>query len=118
MPPLRPSRVLTLFLHLQQQIDGARLGILVGLGILVDLERFEVLQLVEAQKAVLPQLGVVTWPSSAISSRRNDAVAGDGVAWNSMRETKKRLAFVDIDHQRSVFLASSYSGLGMAPKLM
>ncbi len=46
--------VLALLLHLEQQVHGAGLGILVGLGVLIHLERLEVLQLVQAQQAVLP----------------------------------------------------------------
>ena len=48
--------VLALLLDLEQQIHGAGFGILVGFGVLIDLERLEVLELVEAQQAVLPEL--------------------------------------------------------------
>ncbi len=51
-----------------------------GLGVLIDLQRFEVLQLVEAEQAVLPQLGVVNRTFVEQQLAPDDAVARDGVA--------------------------------------
>src|SRR6185437_6475634 len=47
-------RVLALFLYLQQEAHGAVVGVLDGFGILVHLQRVEILQLVEPVQAVLP----------------------------------------------------------------
>jgi len=74
-------------MDLQQQVYCSGLGILVRLGVLIDLERIEVLQLVEAQKAVLHNCELYTWPSSSISSRRMTRSRVMVLPWNSMRDT-------------------------------
>ena len=89
--------VLALLLHLQEQIDGAGIGILVGLGVLVDLERLEVFQLVEAQQAVLPELGVVDRTFVEHQFAADDLVAGDGVALELDARDEELLALVDVD---------------------
>ncbi len=48
--------VLALLLDLQQQVHGAGVCVLMRLGVLFDLERLEVLQLIQAKQAVLPKL--------------------------------------------------------------
>src|SRR5271157_18497 len=48
--------VLALLLNLEQQLHGAGFGILVSFGVLIDFKRFKVLELVEAEQAVLPKL--------------------------------------------------------------
>ena len=94
---IHADRVLAFFLHLEQQLDGAVIRVLVGFGVLVDLERLEVLQLVEAEQAVLPELGVVDRAFIEHQFAANDAVAGDGVALELDARDIERLAFVDID---------------------
>ena len=46
--------VLALLLDLEEEVDGAGFGVLMSLGVLIDLERLEVFKLIEAQQAVLP----------------------------------------------------------------
>ncbi len=96
--------VLALFLHLEEQVDGAGFGILMGLGVLVDLEGLEVLQLVEAEQAVLPQLGVVDLAFFEQQLAADDAVAGDGVALKLNARDVEGLAFVDVDVERDRLL--------------
>ena len=89
--------VLALFLDLEEQVDGSGLGVLVRLGVLIDLERLEVFKLVEAQEAVLPKLGVVDLAFVEQQLAADDAVAGDGVALELDARDVELLAFVDID---------------------
>jgi hypothetical protein len=49
MTAVQADGVLALFLQLQQQIDGAVVGVLAALGVLVGLQHVEVVQLVQAQ---------------------------------------------------------------------
>ena len=104
--------VLALFLHLQQQVDGAGVGILVRLRVLVHLERIEVFKLVEAQQAVLPQLGVVDLAFVQQQLAADDAVAGDGVALELDARDVELLAFVDVDLQRDGLLLVVEDRLG------
>ena len=96
--------VLALFLDLEEQIDGAGFGVLVGLGVFFDLEWLEVLELVEAQQAVLPQLGVVDLALFEHQFAADDLVAGDGVALELDARHVEGLAFVDVDVERDGLL--------------
>ena len=96
--------VLALFLDLEQQVHGAGFGILMGLGVLIHLERLEVLQLVEAQQAVLPQLRVVDAAFLQHQFAADDLVAGDGVALELDARDVEGLAFVDVDVERDGLL--------------
>ncbi len=49
--------VLALFLELEQQVDGAVVGVLAGSRVLVGLEGLEVVELVEAQEGEVPRAG-------------------------------------------------------------
>ncbi len=109
---VQADRVLALFLHLQQQVNRAGLGILVGLGVLIHLQRFEVLQLVQAQQAVLPQLGVVDRAFVQHQFAADDLVAGDRVALELDARDIKRLAFVDVDIERDGLLLFVEDRLG------
>src|SRR6202008_3818599 len=53
------DRVLALFLDLKEKIDGAILGILVGFGVLLDLQGIEIIELVETEETQLPEMAVV-----------------------------------------------------------
>ena len=101
---VQADRVLALFLDLQQQVHGSCVGILMGLRVLLDLERLEVLQLVEAQEAVLPQLRVVDLAFIQQQLAANYAVARDGVALELDARDIERLAFVDVDLHRDGLL--------------
>ena len=101
---IHADRVLALFLDLEEQIDGARIRILVGLGVLVDLQRIEVFQLVEAQEAVLPQLGVVDRTLVQHQFAADDLVAGDGVALELDARHEELLALIDVDIHGHGFL--------------
>ena len=57
------------------------------LGVLVDAQRFEVLELIEPEERILPRARVVDLALLQQQFAPNDFVAGDGVAGNSMRET-------------------------------
>ena len=75
-----------------------------GLGVLIYLERIEVLQLVEAQQAVLPELRVVDRTFVEHQFAADDLVAGDGVALEFDARDEELLAFVDVDFHRDGFL--------------
>jgi hypothetical protein len=104
--------VLALFLDLEEQVDGAGFLVLVSLGVLVDLEGLEVLELVEAEQAVLPELGVVDGPFIEQEFAADDFVAGDGVALELDAGDVERLAFVDVDLERDGLLLIVVDRLG------
>ncbi len=79
-PAVQADRVLALFRDLEEQVDSARFGVLVRLGILIDLQRVEVVELVEAQEAQLPEVAVVNLAFFEEQFAADDEVAGDGVA--------------------------------------
>ena len=56
---IQADGVLALLLHLEQQLDGGVLRVLVGLRVLFDLQRVKVVKLVQAQQAGLPEVAVV-----------------------------------------------------------
>ena len=87
-------------------------AILVGLGVLIDLERLEVFELVQAQQAVLPKLGVVDLALVEQQFAADDPVAGDGVALELDTGDVELLAFVDIDIQRDGLLLFVVDRLG------
>ena len=70
-----------------------------SLGVLVDLERFEVFELIEAEQAVLPELGVIDLAFFQHEFAADDAVAGDGVALELNARDIEGLAFIDVDDQ-------------------
>ena len=109
---IQPDRVLALLFHLQQQVHRARLGVLVGLRVLIHLEGFKVLQLVQPHQAVLPQLRVVDLAFLQHQFAANDLVAGDGVALELDARDVKWLALVDVDDQRDGLLLVVEDGLG------
>ena len=71
-----------------------------SLGVLFDLEGLEVLQLVKAEQAVLPKLGVVDRAFIEHELAANDPVAGDGVALELDARDEELLALVDVDVHR------------------
>ena len=71
-----------------------------GLGVLIHFERLEVFELVEAEQAVLPKLGVVDRALVEHQLAADDAVAGDGVALELDARDEELLAFVDVDVHR------------------
>ena len=104
--------VLALFLDLQKQVDGAGFGVLMSFGVLIDLERLEVFELVQAQQAVFPELGVVDLALVEEQLAADDAIAGDGVALELDTGDIELLAFVDVDLQRDGLLLLVVDGLG------
>ena len=53
---IQADGVLALLVHAQQQVDGVVRLVLVRLGVLVDLERIEVVELVQAEQALSQRL--------------------------------------------------------------
>ena len=102
--PIQADRVLAFLLHLEEQIDSAGIGILMGLGVLIDLERIEVFHLVQAQQAELPELRVVDRTLVEHQLAADDAVARNAVALELDARDEELLALVDIDIQRHGFL--------------
>ena len=87
-------------------------AVLVSFGVLVDLERLEVFELIEAQQAVFPELGVVDLALIEQQLAADDAIAGDGVALELDARDVELLAFVDVDLQRDGLLLLVVDGLG------
>ena len=83
-----------------------------GFGVLIDLERIEVVELVEAQQAVLPELGVVDLAFFEQQFATDDAVAGDGVALELDARDIEGLALVDVDVEGDGLLRFVEAGLG------
>ncbi len=75
-----------------------------GLGVLIDLQRLEVLELVEAQQAVLPELRIVDLAFFEQQLAADDLVACDGVALELDARDVEGLAFVDVDLKRNGLL--------------
>ncbi len=82
------------------------------LGVLIDLEGLEVFELIQAQQAVFPQLGVVDLALIEEQFAANDAIAGNGVALELDTGDVELLALVDIDLQRDGLLLLVVDGLG------
>ena len=83
-----------------------------GLGVLIDLQRLEVLELVEAQQAVLPELGVVDRAFVEHQFAADDLVARDGVALELDARDEELLALVDVDVQGHGLLLVVVAELG------
>ena len=94
---VQADRVLALLLELQQQVDGVVVGVLTALGVLLGLERLEVVQLVQAQDRQLPELAVVDLAFFQQKLAADDLVARDGVARELDARYVEGLAFVDVD---------------------
>ena len=83
-----------------------------GLRVLLDFERLEVFELVEAEEAVLPQLRVVDLAFIEEQLAADYAIAGDGVALELDARDVELLAFVDVDLQGHGLLLLVVDGLG------
>ncbi len=83
---VQADRVLALFLQLQQEVDGAVVGVLTGLDVGVGLEGLEVVELVQAQQRKVDAGDRRCWPSSTTNSRRMTLSRVMVLPWNSMRE--------------------------------
>ncbi len=98
-PPFKPIEFLpfSCTLSSSETVPLSVSGVLFG--VLVDLERVEVVQLVQAKQALLPQIAVVDLAFFEQQLAADYAVAGDGVALELDARHGKRLAFVDVDVQ-------------------
>ena len=94
---IQADGVLALLVHAQQQGDGVVRRVLRRGGVLVDLERVEVLELVEAEQALLPKIAVVDLAFFEQQLAADDGIAGDGVAGELDPRDVVRLAFIDVD---------------------
>ena len=88
-----------------------------GLGVLVHFERLEIFELVEAEQAVLPKLGVVDRALIEHQIAADDAVAGDGIALELDARDEKLLALVDVDVHRHGLLLVVGGELGDGAKV-
>ena len=93
------------------------LGILMGFRVLVDLERVEVVELIEPQQAVLPELRVVDLAFFEQQFAADHAVARNRVAFKLDARDVELLAFVDIDDQRNRLLLVVVGQLGNRAKV-
>ena len=109
--------VLALFFEFQEQIDGGVVGIFAALGVLLDLERLEVVELVEAQEGEVPELRVVELAFLDEEFAADDLVAGDGVAGELDAGDVKLLALIDIDVEVDELLGFVKARRGAADEL-
>ena len=118
-PPVKTDAVLALLFDLKSDVDRPVLHVLLDLRILLRLQRFEVLQLIQAQQAELPQVAVVNLAFFQRQLAANDLIAGRRVALELDTADIKLFALVQIDAQaRSVRFSSSASVFGTGVKLM
>ena len=89
--------VLAFLLQLQQQVDGAFVGVLAGFGVLFGLERFKVIELVQTQQREIPKARVVDLTFFEQEFAADDFVAGDRVAGELDARDIEGLAFFDVD---------------------
>ena len=73
-------------------------------GVLIDLKRVEIVQLVQAKQALFPQVAVVDLAFFEQQLAADDAVAGDGVALELDPRHGKGLALIDVDVQEDQVL--------------
>ena len=83
-----------------------------SLGVLIDLQRIEIFQLIEPEQAVLPQLRVVDRAFVQHQLAADDLIAGNGVARELDARDKELLTFVDVDVHRNGLLLFVVSDLG------
>ena len=91
--------VLAFLPDLQRDVHRGILHVLLDLGVLFGLQRLEVLQLVQAQQAQLPQIAVVNLAFFQRQFAADDLVAGGGVALELDAANEELLAFIEIDSQ-------------------
>ena len=89
--------VLALLLDFQEQIDGAVFGVLVSLGVLLDLQRIEIVELVQTQKTQLPEMAVVDRALFEQQFAANDEIARYCIALELDARDIEGLALIDID---------------------
>ena len=91
---VQADRVLAALLHLEGDIDGVGLRIALDIGGVFLLQHFEVAELVEAQDAVVPQLGIEHVAFIEQDFAADDFVARGGVAREIDAADEELLAFV------------------------
>ncbi len=91
-------------MHAQQQRDGVVRLILRRGGILVHLERIEVLELVQAEQALFPHIAVVNLALFEQQLAADDRVAGDSVAGEFDARNIEGLALIDVDVEKEHLL--------------
>ena len=111
--------VLALLLHLQGDVDRAVLVFCLISESWSGFSWLEVLQLVQAQQAQLPQVAVVDLALFQRQFAADNLVAGGGVALELDAADVELLAFVQVDaSELMVFFSSSGSVFGTGVKLM
>ena len=79
-------------------------------GVLIDLEWIEIVQLVQAQQTRFPLVAVIGLAFFDQQLTADDPVAGDGIALELDAGDGKRLALIDVDIEVTGCLASSIVG--------
>src|ERR1039458_7204213 len=91
------NRVLPLLLDLQQQLDGAVVRVLVGLGVVVHLQRVEEPQLVQPQHGQVPQLLAVDLAFFQDNFAADYLVPGARIAGELDARHQELLVLVDVN---------------------
>ena len=104
---VQADRVLAALLHLERDIHGVGLRIALDVGGFFLLQHFEIAELVEAQDAVVPQLGVEHVAFIEQDFAADDLIARGGVAGEIDAADEELLAFVG--GQREIDLVAAVS---------
>ncbi len=98
-PPVRPMLFLPFSFTFSVMSTVPSCDVLLDLGILLGLQLLEILQLVQAQQAELPQVAVVDLAFFQRQLAADDLVARGGVALELDAADVELLAFVQVDAQ-------------------